>query len=224
MPPKKKSYGKSKMNPESKEFVAAGNKNGSSAPSTHAPSTQAQQESSEVTEHPWPIPSIVVTPFVNQLPSDKELLGQKPNNTPGNAMVKYKPQDQTARPASGMSLMLPGMSASNSGSPVTRQMAGEDSVIGSPAGGMSLMTPGMSSSSTGSPGARQMAGGNSLIESPASQHLMEFEDNSGNTTPTPFSMSAAYGQGQGQGQAGQHSYMASVRNPPRHVPNTWMCC
>lgn len=173
------------MNPESKEFIAAGgHKDGLSAPSTLAQSAQTTQPAStEVNQHPWPIPSIVVTPFVNQLPPQSELLGYNLNKKQRDLEMKRKHKSkQTSRPV----------------------------------GGSSLFPPGMSGSSSSSAGTRQMAGGNGVTGSPASQGLIGFNEHASNTTPQGGSMIAVYGQG----QANQHSYMTSVRSPPktRSVP------
>jgi hypothetical protein len=120
------------MNPKSKEFtVAAGHKDGLSAPSSLTHSARTQPVSAEVKQHLLPIPSIVVTPFVNQLPPQAELLGYNLKNTQRGPVIKPKPKvRQPAPPAGDMSLFPSGMGGSNPCSPGSRQLTGGNSVIG----------------------------------------------------------------------------------------------
>lgn len=121
------------MNPKNNKITAAGHRNGLSAPSHGTQPTRTSPASTEVNQHPLPIPSIVVTPFVNQLPSQAELLGYNLKNTQADSSMKHKPRNpQTARSARGMNLLPPGMSYSNTGPPGTRQLPGGNSVIGPP--------------------------------------------------------------------------------------------
>lgn len=156
------------MNPESKEFtVARGHKNGLSAPSTLAQSAQTQPESTEVKQHPWPIPSIVVTPFVNQIPPQSELLGYNLNKKQEDYKKKRKQKSQqTSRPSGGMSLFPPGMSDSSSSSAGTRQRAGGNGVIASPASQRIVGFNGHASNTTSQGGSMSDAYG----QEQASQH------------------------------------------------------
>ncbi|KAK2768788.1 hypothetical protein FQN54_000644 [Arachnomyces sp. PD_36] len=117
------------MNPESKEFIsaaAASRSQGDFSASLSRPisSTQNKDPSTDVNKTLLPIPTITVTPFVNQLPSNSELLGNHLKN-PQHPKTK-----STVRPGKSTTLFTPAMSDSNASSPGARQVGGVNGVNG----------------------------------------------------------------------------------------------